>query len=416
MASQREHGTTLFKSEESTSTVNMARQCHMQGDSIFFSIIPQEIRDEIYSLVFLTTRLRRGKKYIDSKMVKFLPAPNSLAILQVCHRMTAEIGDSWIGQILFYYEDVRSMLDHLTVLPEIIPKIRHLRVPAGPLRIEQSAHDINYRLAPVLKLLPGLSLDTLTVLGCEAPEISYETLTGLIRDSSGWKELRYISHGSAILGFSRLILSMMRGNHDEMRKWWRRPQPSNWQSLLEKRDGADSQPLVTIYRSPMPYRLNSILRPKNRIVFTNPVPGTRQELGMFGMEEVAPMMRGVENHREMMIVARRRNGVDYTERPDLPLLRLDFRTEFPGLPWSRVGLPRHPSSQDPRRAPVSAHVDSYQDRDEFVWSYYNTKTIPYPIGIEKTEDCMQDMAQSEGPVGPPIDIGFQRIRHQPTSY
>jgi hypothetical protein len=63
--------------------------------------------------------------------------------------------------------------------------------------------DIFHRLPWALKLLPGLQLDTLTVLGLSYGPRNYDTLNGLIQHGNGWKELHYISKDSTMLGFEK---------------------------------------------------------------------------------------------------------------------------------------------------------------------------------------------------------------------
>lgn len=345
------------------------RPIDTQPGSPLLSKLPQEIRDEIYSLVFLTTRIRRGVREANQNhpRIKFVPAPNSLALLYVCRRMKAEIGESWIGQVLFYYEDLRTMLDHLTALPEIIPKIRHMRVPGHPLKIEQGIHNIQWRLTPLLKLLPGLQLDTLHVLGHDPPEVGYETLTGLIRDSNGWKELRFIYVSSGILGFARLVLAMQRGNPHEETKYWRRPQPWIWLAFLKARDGANSDPFVRLHRSLKTRSVNAILKRENRVEVSDPLPRSIEEQRQFGLQEVTSMTRGENRFREVLVVARRGRGADYEEKEGSPFLRVDVRKAYPGHSWSWIRTTSHKDLDPPAESFI--HVDSYHDREEYLCPY-----------------------------------------------
>jgi hypothetical protein len=76
-----------------------------------------------------------------------------------------------------------------------------VRVSGEPLVISWEDDDVYYRTAQVLKLLRGLELDTLTILGSRGASITYHTLNMLVRYSDGWKELHYLSHTSEFLGY-----------------------------------------------------------------------------------------------------------------------------------------------------------------------------------------------------------------------
>jgi hypothetical protein len=69
---------------------------------------------------------------------------------------------------LFSFETPEDMLDKLSPLPSAtLSKIRHVRTGGRPLMLLPIEDDdeVYYRLVWVLKLLPALRLDKLTVLG-----------------------------------------------------------------------------------------------------------------------------------------------------------------------------------------------------------------------------------------------------------
>jgi hypothetical protein len=141
----------------------------------------QEIRDEIYAHLFGSIR------GIRSHRVGSAGSGTTLAVLRTCRRMRDEIGASWLSQVVFHFEGLDAMLDKLARLPIALrEKIRHLCVPGETVAITDD-YDVHYRTAQILKLLPGLKLDRLTVLGAKEPEIRYETLNMLVRHSDGWK-------------------------------------------------------------------------------------------------------------------------------------------------------------------------------------------------------------------------------------
>jgi hypothetical protein len=69
-------------------------------------------------------------------------------------------------------------------------------------------------------LLPGLALDTLTVMGDISGTSSYGDLSKLFLYGDGWKDLHYISPSSELLGY-KFDEELMLDRH------LRQPQPSN---------------------------------------------------------------------------------------------------------------------------------------------------------------------------------------------
>ena len=134
-----------------------------------FMQLPQEIRDEIYANVFCSTRLAFGERAlgrINSRRVVSSARGTALALLRTCRRTQDEIGVSWLPKVLFHFEDPESLLNKLAIIPITTRKqIRHVRVSGNPLMISWDDDDVYYRTAQALKLLPGLELDTLTILG-----------------------------------------------------------------------------------------------------------------------------------------------------------------------------------------------------------------------------------------------------------
>ncbi|RYP02220.1 hypothetical protein DL764_005900 [Monosporascus ibericus] len=338
--------------------------------------LPQELRNQIYSHVFFSTRLAYGRRAVSQiRRITIKPAPNALAILQTCRQAKEEIGDTWISQILFSFEDPETMLDKLTALPSgILPKIRHLRVLGDTLMLSFGDDDVYYRLASTLALLPGLRLDTLTVLGLRANDVSYDTLNGLIRESCGWKELRYISHSSEMLGFARLELFHL---GDEVRKhrYWRKPQPAHWQSVLEDRDGALSRPSVTIYRSTVSDCPGSVINANTRARFEQKMPQDTVAQEAFGITEDAGLMADGERGKEVMIIAKRGSGIDYEQKKDSPFIASDIRRDLPGKNWKEIRYEcidgifadDDDSLLIDDKDEETAEIDAYEDVDEYVW-------------------------------------------------
>ncbi|WYZ44853.1 hypothetical protein EsH8_VIII_000169 [Colletotrichum jinshuiense] len=337
---------------------------YLQEDSILFRRVPQEVRNYIFSHLFSSTRLAWGERIVEIFWhARVKPAPNALAILRSCRRAKTEIGDTWIGKVLFSFENCKSMLDKLTTLaPGTISKLRHMRVLGNNLALvsEEAKGFVYYELHSALKLLPGLRLDTLTVLGTSIPKTSYVVLDGLIRDSYGWRELRYISHTSRMLGYAMPFDFTSDDN-----KYWREPQPTYWQHVMEDRDGSLSGPSVVIYRSTVPDSPGSVLNANTRVEFEQmPEDGDAEEY--FGFPyELELMVEGEEN-KELMVVVKRGKGVDYEEKEDSPFIDEDIRRDFPGETWDEIRDERIDRFIDDDVD--GTVIDQYQDVDEIVWS------------------------------------------------
>ena len=297
------------------------------GSRLF--LLPQELRDAIYEHLFTSTRLSHGERSVTRlARLRITPAPNGLGLLRTCRRARAEIADSWLGIVLFSFEDPETMLDKLTSIPRaVLGKIRRVRVTGDTVMLSYGDQDVYYRLTSALALLTGLRLDTLTVIGPRGAEVSYDTLDGLISDSRGWRKLRYVCHTSEILSFKRMPLSF----GDEYR---RRPQPSHWQDVLERRDGSESGAAVEMYRSTVLDSPGSVLRPETRVAFAQE-PRSTETREDFGLEEDFALTADSERDKEVLIVARRGNGADIEQKED-SFVNYDIRWHFPGKTWAEI--------------------------------------------------------------------------------
>jgi len=340
-----------------------------QAASLLFQRLPQELRDDIYSLLFSCTRLAFGERAITRlQRVRIVPAPNSLALLRTCRRAKEEIGQRWLSQVLFSFEGPESMLDKLAAIPiDVLSMVRYLRVVGNPLVLSWPDDDVFFRLSKVLKLLPGLRLDKLTVLGTRYEKVSYHTLDLLIRESSGWKELYYLSHHSTMLAYPR---DGWFSDRTDENPYWRRPQPSTWQDALLARDGESSGALVTIYRATGkgPTVMQSRTRFDQKVADDND-PRT------FGILEDQGLMAPAEREKEILVIAKRGYGVDYTENPASPLLDGDIRAEMPGMTWSEIKRELSMlckdsdddwSSNDGEDG-MDVEADSYKRVDDYSW-------------------------------------------------
>lgn len=197
------------------------------------------------------------------------PARHSMALFLVCRQITRELvsDNAWIGQVLFNFEDAATMLDVLggvfatPAQRSLVKEVRvregglfvHQRLPSLPpmpsvpeapevssssatqQQQQQRQQQQQFRqrfllLGGLMRLLPGLCLDRLTILPalpCRVhkstrchnlpsvnmynmsvtshppPPVSlaapHEMLAELLHAGSGWKELCYVHHDTAML-------------------------------------------------------------------------------------------------------------------------------------------------------------------------------------------------------------------------
>lgn len=332
-----------------------------QDSSLFFRKLPPEIRLEIYSQVFYSTRLSfdggltTPVAFSDTSMpwrvtyayFDLRPAPNSLALLRVCRKVNGEIGDSWIDQVLFSFGDTKMMLEKLGALqPSTLAKLRHMRITGGrepKLEIKQN-HQVSkhHAWAEMFKLLPGLCLDRLTVLGHHAPGaiVNLASLDQLIKHSDGWKELYFVSHCSAILELHTTLWCFWRSDVDSA------PRLSVLDPEIVMRDGPTAS--ISIYRS--------IHVAENGRMITE--PATREAISCRPARPIAdaerdPARNPLELKKEVLVIARRGRGVDCTVKP-LPSDIQDVKV----LPRRKVYDIHHDGFI----------VDSYKHVDDYEWT------------------------------------------------
>lgn len=385
-----------FHANEQTTEPAMAPP-NRQDSSLFFQQLPTEIRLKIYSQLFRSTRLSFAERHGHAVRKKrrllacLRPAPNSLSLLRVCRRVTDEIGDSWLGQVLFIFRDPEIMLDKLTSLDsQNLSKLRHMRYSEERLDGVLRARNGNplghgYHLAHILKLLPGLCLDRLTVFGEARKEIRYRELDDLIKHSNGWKELCFLSHDSAMLGYPKLG----KGRYGQVpEEFLRAPQPSTWRQALSHRDGPTAS--VRIYRaSDAAGHGSRVPKPATCQLFVDQVAEPYKK---YGVEEDAALMAPGEKQKELLVVARRGKGVDYVEKPGSPLFTADIRKDWPGMTWGQIraldvgwddvtrsivrpnglGSPNHDEAAGSKVDNFERiiKVDTYDHVDEYQWSLF----------------------------------------------
>ncbi|ODH12899.1 hypothetical protein ACO22_07805 [Paracoccidioides brasiliensis] len=176
---------------------------------------------------------------------------------------------------------------------------------------------VRYEVPMILKLLPRLRLDTLTIIADAEPEFAYFTLEMFLSEGHGWKTLRFITPMSSIFSFDPL--PPPHALSDEV--WFqRKSQPMAWHESLLLRDGLDSGASVVIYRSTCPGVPGSVLDPSRRERFgqTAPCP---EPLEKFGTTENEGLLADNERLRETLTIVKRGRSADISDVGGLPFVQ-----------------------------------------------------------------------------------------------
>ena len=290
--------------------------------------IPRELRDQILICLLTSTRISFGKGRTSRMKSKHTrPAPRALAILRTCRLIHEETKFLWLPHVSFHFERPEDLLDKLSPLhPTTLSQIRYLCTGGATLMLQpigDDDDDVYYRLAYTLKLLPGLSLNTLTVLGPSQGPIAYDTLDGLIEYGNGWRELHFITPNSSMLSFKKIDIFMAI-------QYWRKPQPASWNENLARRDGEESGSSVTIYRATQ-LRQGSVLDNRTRQIFE------QKAVENFGVEDDKELSALDEDGKELLVVVKRGQTTNITE-PDGPpfLLENDIRHWSHPMTWAEI--------------------------------------------------------------------------------
>lgn len=112
--------------------------------------------------------------------------------------------------------------------------------------------------------------------------------------------------------------------------YWRKPQPSTWNDILLKRDGANSGTFVIIYwaTSLMPQVQSST---PTKVLEQRP---SRKNLKNFGVKEDRELSSGSEAHKEVLVAIKRGRRAQIMEQYSLRICRP--RQSAMGI-WSDVG-------------------------------------------------------------------------------
>jgi hypothetical protein len=267
---------------------------------------------------------------------------------------------------LFSFENPEHLLDKLSALaPTTFSPIRHVRTGGRPMMLQpiEGDDDVYYRLVWVLKLLSGLQLGKLTVLGFSSGQIACHTLEGLAKHGTRWRELYYITLNSTMIGFCRIDMLMAD-------PYWRRPQPSTWNEILFQRDGANFGASVTVYRSTQSDVPGAITNPRTRQIFEQKV-SPLENLEDFGVTEDTKLA-GNEKGKELLVIVKRGRSANIVERDGPPYeSEEDIRQWAHGITWAEIRRQRidFVESEDEEddffiERDQEREVDSYDEVDE----------------------------------------------------
>ncbi|KKA23931.1 hypothetical protein T310_2023 [Rasamsonia emersonii CBS 393.64] len=352
-----------------------------------FILLPAEIRLFIYDFVFASTRLTFGKRVMDNTNTAHAarikrPRSNSLALLRVCRLIYRETRDLWLNLVLFNFEDPRTLLDKLTPLSAAtVSKIRRLRVWAESLwfqtdlqpeeggiealiqNLEQGGGTearavLSYSLAAILKLVPALRLDVLTVFCSSDDRTAWQTLTALVKKGNGWRQLNFVTPNSAPLMWA---LIHQREEPDEEGDRYRIGLPITWEEHLYRRDGGEkSGASVTIYRRTTP---DTTTTTADATTTTPSIlcPEARQ---LFNEDDIL----------ELLVVVKRGRNANIAEPETLSAVDLDdIRAWSQGMDWTEIRERALSMSESDDAGEwdvdddVDVEEDSYEDVEEFEW-------------------------------------------------
>ncbi|WAO92255.1 Hypothetical protein NCS54_00975700 [Fusarium falciforme] len=105
---------------------------------------------------------------------------------------------------------------------------------------------------------------------------------------------------------------------------------------MNARDGVDTKPSVTIYRSTLCDVPGSVLDHNTRVMFEQDMPDDWIDGLPPGTEEDEALTKEGERGKETMVVFKRGFGVDYEEKEGSPLLENDIRRNAPGMTWQEI--------------------------------------------------------------------------------
>ncbi|KAK4143721.1 uncharacterized protein C8A04DRAFT_12109 [Dichotomopilus funicola] len=372
-----------------------------QHQSPLFTLLPPELRTHIYTLHLRNTRLTTGARLSPhgcrAPRQLLTPAPHTLALLYVCRAIYDELATSWsspshwLRHVLFDFAEPYTMLDTFFWMPRgMLQAVKRVRVGAEALVFTIFDESTFYSFAGAFKLLPGLRLDELTVLGCPVDEGNSEIIRDLLRFGGGWRRLRFVAHGAGmLLGLGGSEEEEEEEGVQELR--WEESRARDccrqWESMLRERDGKESGSSVFGYVARERKTYGVVLDPERRVEFyRSKAKGPDDEyLG----EAILGQVDNIE--REVLIIVTRGAKVDIEDKEDSPFVEGDPREHEFGSTWDEIsvrscwGHHRHPL--DPAKHGPS-RVDVYRDPEEYSWSKQHLcKDEPYHWDCSSDKDA-----------------------------
>ena len=281
--------------------------------------IPADLRIQIFKHLFRSITISKGLGKTGS---------NHTSILTTCRQIHNEAILLLPPNVSFHFISTEAMLDCLTTLtPELIRRIRHIRVKAFPFPLyasEDASYYTTHDFAAILPIFPGLRLDCLVVEDCYhdegindgwGDEGTYFTIQSLI-ESDGWNELHFVSPST---GF-------MSGSFHKSRV----PQPARWNALLQNRDGQDSGASVTMRVAKVPKAPGATENPDLCTAY-NVVP--RPE---YPSDSAPAIIDNGDNttDREVLVIASRGKNASYTQ--DGSNLAEEIRNLLRTMTWEEI--------------------------------------------------------------------------------
>ncbi|KAH6626303.1 hypothetical protein B0J18DRAFT_455570 [Chaetomium sp. MPI-SDFR-AT-0129] len=403
-----------------------------QLQSPLFTLLPPELRTQIYTLHLRNTRLTTGARLSPhgcrSPRQLLTPAPHTLALLYVCRAIYDELATSWsspshwLRHVLFDFAEPYTMLDTFFWMPRgMLQAVKRVRVGGEGLVFTIFDESTYYSFAGAFKLLPGLRLDELTVLGCPVDEGNSEIIRDLVCFGGGWRRLRFVAHGAEMLlglGGSEEEEEEEEGvqglGKEESRAWeesrardcWR--QLAEWESILRERDGKESGSSVVGYVARERKTYGVVLDPERRVEFypskaveeggeeekeEEDEDGEKAAWRDFPVDDVGGTAQGNTDNmeREFLIVLTRGAEVDIEDKEDSPFIEGDPREHEFGSTWGEIsaaycwGHHRHPLDPAKHGPP---RVDVYRDPEEYSWSKQHLcKDEPYHWDCSSDKDA-----------------------------
>ena len=352
--------------------------------------VPQEIRDLIYEQLFRSTRLSHGYAAMDNVIcgeVLITPDPHSLALLRTCRRIRFEIGGRWKRHVLFNFHDIATMMNKLTSIPrEDLSELRHVRVRAEISLVLRGRYrdlfsmDLPGSFVHYLNLLPGLRLDTLTILDTSTIDDHYRlsalAVANLIKHGEGWRELRIISLRGELLYKNAVEVPGLR---------------AFWVAQLKSRDGPNPQSSLEVRRfTPGTKTFSAILAPQEDRS-RRPNQGSRPSLSLWG-RYTGYSRRGLYS-QDIMIIVKRGKRVDVQQKGHVTSLRSiraelstddarSLQNKWPAIRSSLAYATVYWESRVRRRymrlcfRSILEYYDEYERPDDYQWM--PLKCRPHP--------------------------------------